>query len=75
MQDPKLTQLPLVERDSKPIPQVTKKKKKMTKHTKVAGAGLEGFVDWMELTVSESIEEGEAEMFSTVVGFATRMCK
>ena len=37
--------------------------------------GLEGFVDWMDPTVSQSAEEREVEMSSLVVGFVARMHK
>ena len=41
--------------------------------TKVAGAGLEGFVDWMGILASEPDEEEEMSMLA--VGFATWMHK
>ena len=43
---------------------MAKKKKNKTGHIKVVSAGLKGFVDWTDLTVSESTEEREAEMSS-----------
>ena len=52
-----------------------KKKKKKIGHIKVIDEGLEGFVDWTDSTVSESIEEREAEMSSLVVGFVAWMRK
>ena len=52
-----------------------KKKKKKTGQIKVASAGLEGFMDWKDLTVSESGEEREAEMSSLATGFAARIHK
>ena len=64
MQDPKL------------VPQETKrKKKKKTGQVKASGAGLEGFVDWMNPRVSELDEEEEAEMTSLVSSFPGRIRK
>ena len=47
-----------------------RKKKKKTGQSKVAGAGLDGFMDLTNLGVSESAEEEEAEMSYLVSGFA-----
>ena len=52
-----------------------RKKKKKTKQSKVVGAGLEGFVDWINQRVSESAEEEKEEMSCLVSGFAARMRK
>ena len=52
-----------------------KKKKKKDERVKATDEGLEGFVDWMDLTVSESAKEREAEMFSLTTGFSMRMRK
>ena len=49
--------LPLAAHDPKPAPQGAKKKKrekKKTEQVKVAGVVLKGFVDWMDLAISES---------------------
>ena len=42
---------------------------------KAAGEGLEGFVDWTNLEVSQSIEEREAKMSGLIAGFAIRLHK
>ena len=72
-------QFPLAEQDPQPAPQAAnKKKKKKAKRggqTKAAGAGLEGFVDWMDLTSSELTEERKDDMSSLTAGFAARMHK
>ena len=52
-----------------------KKKKKKTKQDKVVCVGFEGFVDWMDPTISKSAEEREVEISSLAVGFVARMCK
>ena len=65
--------LPLAVQDPKPAPQAVTKKK--SGQAKVAGEGLEGFVDWTNPAVSQSIEVREAEMFGLVIGFAIRMRK
>ena len=52
-----------------------KKKRKNAERVKATDEGLEGFVDWTDLTVSESAKEREAEMFSLTTGFAMRMRK
>ena len=69
------TQLPLVERDSQPAPQAAKKKKNKTGQVKVAGAGLKGFVNLMDSTVSKSTKDREVEMPSLSTGFAEWMRK
>ena len=62
--------------DTRLTPEVAKKKKnKKSGQVKAAGEGLEGFVDWTNPVVSESIEEREVEMSSLVVGFAMWMHK
>ena len=40
-----------------------------------AGAGLEGFVDWVDPNASNPVEEREDDMSSLATGFAVRMCK
>ena len=52
-----------------------KKKKRKIGHEKVIGAGLEGFVDLMDPTVSESTEDKEVEMSSLAAGIAMWMRK
>ena len=37
--------------------------------------GLEGFVDWLDLTTSDLAEEMEEDMSSLAPGFAARMRK
>ena len=61
--------------DPRPVPQVVKKKKKKTWQTKAAGVGLEGFVDWTNLGVSESAEEEKNEMSGLFFSFTARMRK
>ena len=53
---------------------VIKKKKKFEK-VKVVGEGMEGFIEWTNPEVSQSVEERDAEMFGLVAGFAIRMHK
>ena len=48
---------------------MVKKKKKKVERVKDSSEGLEGFVDWTDLKVSESAEEREAEISILVVGF------
>ena len=67
--------LPLAVQDPKPTPQAVTKKKKKSRQAKASGEGLEGFVDWTNLEVSQSAEEREAEMSSLIVGFAIRIRK
>ena len=54
-----------------------RKKKKgdrtRARQTKVAGVGLEDFVDWMGIIANEPVEE--EEMSKLVTGFSARMCK
>ena len=52
-----------------------REKKKKTRQAKATGAGLERFVDWTNLGVSESAEEEEAMMSGLVYGFTERMRK
>ena len=52
-----------------------KKKAKKGEQTKAVNAGLVGFVAGINLTSSETIEEGEDSMYSLASGFATRMHK
>ena len=80
MQSVRSNQLPLAERDPQPTPQAMKKKKKKKKkkpkkgrQTKAVGAGLEGFVDWMDPTTSEMANEGEDDMSNLAAGFTVRM--
>ena len=47
----------------------------MTGPIKVVGGGFEGFVDWIDSTVSKSIEEREAEMSSLTTRFAAQLRK
>ena len=58
-----------------PQPALWPKKKeqdrKRARQTKVAGAELEGFVDWTGILASESTEEEEMSMLTA--GFAARM--
>ena len=54
-------------------PRPVKKKESRERQTKIAGAGLEGFVDWARVVDSEPTEE--EEMFSFATGLATRMRK
>ena len=61
--------------DPKPTPQAVTKKKKKSRQVKAVGEGLEGFVDWTNLEVSQSTEEREAEMSSLIVGFSIRIRK
>ena len=51
------------------------KKKRNSGQAKFANEGLKGFVDLMNLTVSQSVEEKETEMSGLVVGFAIQMRK
>ena len=41
----------------------------------LGGAGLEGFVDWVDPNASDPIEEREDDMSSLAVGFSSRMRK
>ena len=80
---------PLVVQDPKPAPQSAKKKGKIkaahavkkkkgkiiTGHIKAADARLKGFVDWLDPTASDPVEEREDNMSSLVVGFSARMHK
>ena len=50
-----------------------KRDRKRAKQTKVADAGLEGFVDWTRILASEPAEE--EEMFMLAAGFIARMQK
>ena len=71
-----LDQLPLAERDSHPVPQATKKKRKKVKRarqTKASDEGLEGFLDWLDLGSTEPVKEGK--MSNLTAGFAVRMHK
>ena len=52
-----------------------RKKAKKVGQIKVAGAGLESFVDWVDPISSEPAKEREGDMSSLAVGFATRMRK
>ena len=70
-----LDYLPLAMHDPKPAPQVVTKKKKKSGQEKAASEGLEGFVDWTNSIVSQSVEEREAEMSSLVARFAIQMRK
>ena len=55
---------------------VKRKKKKKTGQVKVAGARLEGFMDWTNSGINESVEEQEeAKMSSLVSSFAVMMHK
>ena len=73
-------QFSLAKQDPKPALQAMKKKKKKKKkkakkggHTKAAGVGLEGFMDWTDPTASELADEKEDDMSNLVTGFTTRM--
>ena len=61
------------EQDSPLVPQAAKKTKK-GKIT-AAGAGLEGFVDWVSPNASNPTEEKEDNMSSLATRFATPMSK
>ena len=67
--------------DLKPAPrkaaQEAKKKKGkiIIRQIKAVDVGLESFVDWLDLTASDPIEEREKDMSSLTAGFAARMCK
>ena len=52
-----------------------KKRKIITRWVKTVGAGLEGFVDWLDPPVSDPTEERKEYMSSLTAGFATCMCK
>ena len=64
-------QSPLVEQDSQPTPHMAKN----VGQVKAASIGLESFVDWVDPISCELAEKREDDMFSLVVGFATRMRK
>ena len=49
--------------------------KKNSRQAKATDEGLEGFVDWTNPAVSQSIEEREVEMFGLVAVFAIQMRK
>ena len=68
-------QLSLEEQDSRPAPQAAKKKKKKKGKIIIAGAGLEGFVDWVDPNVSDPTKEMEDDMSSLATGFVDRMRK
>ena len=70
-------QLSLPEQDPQPAPQAVKKKKKAKKggQTKAVGAGLKGFMGWMDPTASDPDEEREDDMSSLDTRFVARMCK
>ena len=68
----------MAKKDSQPAPQAMKKKRKKKKKVgqiKVAGTGLEIFVDWVDPISSEPIEEREGDMSSLVARFSARMRK
>ena len=44
------------------------KKKKKKGNIIAVGTGLEGFLDWVDLNPSDSVEEGENDMSSLAVG-------
>ena len=56
-----------------PWPEKKERERKRTRQTKVAGAGLEGFMDWAGVLASESVEEDEMSML--VAEFAALMRK
>ena len=59
-------QSPLAVQDSKPAPQVAKKKKGKIKAT---GARLEGFVEWVDSIASDPAKEREDNMSSLATRF------
>ena len=61
--------------DPKHVPQAAKKKKKKVGQATAVGTGFEGFVDWTNPGVSESVEEEEAEMSGLVSSFSARIRK
>ena len=69
----------MVEQDPQLAPQTAKKKRKKEAkkggQTKAADAGPEGFVDWTDLTTSESAKERRDDMSSLAARFAAWMCK
>ena len=67
--------LPLVVQDLNLAPQAVTKKKKKPGQAKTASKGLEGFMDWTNQPVSQSIEEREVEMSGLVTGFSMLMHK
>ena len=56
---------------------MTKKKKGkiIPGYIKVVGAGLEGFMDWLDPTASDPTEKREEDMSSLSVGFSVWMRK
>ena len=54
-------------------PRTAKKRESRVWQTKIAGAELEGFIDWTRVVDNESVEE--KEMFTLITGFATRRHK
>ena len=60
------------EQDSRPNPQVAKKKKKKGKIIAV-GAGLEDFVDWVDPNASDPAKERENDMSNFAAKFFARM--
>ena len=61
--------LSLAMQDPKPPPQVVIKKKKKSEKAKVTNEGLEGFVDWTNSTISQSVKEKEAECLASSLDF------
>ena len=67
--------LPLVVQNPNLAPQVVTKKKKKSRQVKAVDEGLEGFVDWTNMKISQSTEEREVEMTGLVVGFSIQIRK
>ena len=49
--------------------------KKKKGRIKAVGAGLEGFVEWVDSIASDPAKEREDDMSSLAVGFAAEKCK
>ena len=76
VQDPKVTRVFQEERKDKGCLSDEKKKGKIIiGQIKAIDAGLEGFVDWLDSTASDQIEERKEDMSSLVVKFPARMHK
>ena len=67
--------LPLAVQKPNLAPQAVTKKKKKSRQVKAVDEGLEGFMDWKNMKISQSNEEREVEMTGLVVGFAIQIRK
>ena len=65
-------QSPFMVQDLKPALQAAKKKKGKIK---VAGEGLEGFLEWVHSISSDPVEEMEDDMSNLAAGFHAQICK